>query len=140
MSEIVKKNKLTLNQRRCAEILATNDIHKMTVQQIADEIGVDPRTIYRWKKDPEFVAYQNAIAEQAMEDFLTETYSKLKTLLREGKSEKTQLEAIKLVLQNRGKLKDTHEHTVSVANNETQEERERRIIEMERELLEGNND
>jgi AcrR family transcriptional regulator len=135
MSEIVKKNKLTLSQRRVAEILATNDIHKMTVQEIADEVGVDPRTIYRWKKDPEFIKYQNAIADTAMEDFLTEAYTKLKTLLREGKTEKTQLEALKLVLQNRGKLKDTHDINVSTTQQETQEERERRIIEMENELL-----
>jgi AcrR family transcriptional regulator len=136
MSHLPSKNKLTLNQRRCAEILATNDLHNMTVAQIADEIGVDPRTIYRWKKDPEFVAYQNAIAEQAMEDFLAETYSKLKQLLREGKSEKTQLEAIKLVLQNRGKLKDSHEHTHTVKETKSLDELEREVIDMENELLE----
>ncbi|UKL30063.1 TetR family transcriptional regulator [Bacillus phage PK2] len=135
MSQYPSKNKLTLNQRRCAEILATNDLHNMTVKEIADEIGVDPRTIYRWKKDPEFVAYQNSIAEQAMEDFLTETYNKLKQLLREGKSEKTQLEAIKLVLQNRGKLKDSHEHTHTVKETKSLDELEREVIEMENELL-----
>jgi AcrR family transcriptional regulator len=136
MSYLPSNNKLTLSQRRCAEILATNDLHKMTLAQVAEEVGVSERTIYRWKQDPDFIAYQNSIAEQAMEDFLAETYSTLKKLLREGKSEKTQLEAIKLVLQNRGKLKDTHEHTHEVKQTETQEERERRIIEMERELLE----
>ncbi|MEH7116891.1 phBC6A51 family helix-turn-helix protein [Neobacillus vireti] len=136
MSQLPRKNPLTLSQRRCAEILATNDVHKMTIAQIANEIGVDPRTIYRWKKDPEFIAYQNSIAEQAMEDFLAETYTTLKQLLREGRSEKTKLEAIKLVLQNRGKLVDKQEHVHEMKQTETQEERERRIIEMEKRLLE----
>ncbi|MFX3623095.1 MAG: phBC6A51 family helix-turn-helix protein [Ectobacillus sp.] len=136
MSRSPRKNPLTLSQRRCAEILATNDIHKMTITQMADEIGVDPRTIYRWKKDPEFIAYQNSVAEQAMEDFLAETYTTLKQLLREGRSEKTKLEAIKLVLQNRGKLVEKQEHSVEVKQQQTLEELEREVIEMENELLE----
>lgn len=138
MSRLPSRNKLTVSQRRAAEILATNDVHRLTTAQIAEEVGVTERTVYRWKQDPEFVAYQNAIADQAMEDFLNEAYLKLKELLRAGKSEKVQLEAIKLVLQNRGKLKDTHEHKHEHKAVESQEERERKIIEMENELLEDN--
>ena len=136
MSDITKKNQLNGSQREVAELFATNDIHQLTIAQIADRAGVSERTIYRWKQDREFIRYQNAIAEVAMEDALTEAYSRVKSLLRDGKSEKTQLEAIKIVLQNRGKLKDTHEHTHEVKNTETQEQRERRIIDMENELLE----
>ncbi|MGG3561667.1 phBC6A51 family helix-turn-helix protein [Neobacillus rhizosphaerae] len=136
MSQLPRKNPLTLSQRRCAEILATNDIHKMTIAQIASEIGVDPRTIYRWKKDPEFIAYQNSIAEQAMEDFLSEAYNMLKQLLREGRSEKTKLEAIKLVLQNRGKLTEKQEHVHEIKQQQTLEDLEREVIDMENELLE----
>lgn len=135
MSGLTPRNKLTLSQRRVAEILATNDLHNMTIAQIADEVGVTERTVYRWKQDPSFIAYQNAIADQAMEDFLNEAYLKLKQLLREGKSEKTQLEAIKLVLQNRGKLKDTHEHNVQVKETKSLDELEREVIDMENELL-----
>jgi AcrR family transcriptional regulator len=136
MSHLPKKNKLTASQRQCAEIFATNDIHKMTIEQIADEIGVTSRTIYRWKQDRDFIEYQNSIADTAMEDFLNEAYTKLKQLLREGKSEKTQLEALKLVLQNRGKLKDSHEHTHTVKEQKSLDELEREVLDMENELLE----
>jgi AcrR family transcriptional regulator len=136
MSRLPSKNKLTASQRQCAEILATNDIHGMTLQEIADEVGVSLRTIYRWKNDREFIAYQNSIADTAMEDFLTEAYTKLKHLLREGKSEKTQLEALKLVLQNRGKLKDSHEHTHTMKEQKSLDELEREVLDMENELLE----
>lgn len=130
------KNQLTENQRRCAEILATNDVHKMTTEDIAEQLGVSTRTIYRWKRDPEFIRYKNQISDTVMEDFLSDAYVQLRALLTEGKSEKTKLEAIKLVLQNRGKLKDSSDGvTINVGTNETQEERERRIIEMERFLL-----
>ena len=129
------KNKLTVSQREVAEIFATNDIHKMTVEEIADHVGVHKRTIYRWKNDPVFVSYMNDLAEADMEATITEAYTTLKKLLREGKSEKTQLEALKLIMQNRGILKDNTEVNVQINNNESHEERERKIIEMERELL-----
>jgi predicted transcriptional regulator len=135
-------NKLTGSQRQCAEILATNDIDKKTIAEIAEEVGVTPRTIYRWKQDPVFIAYQNSIAERVMDDFLSETYAQLRTLLRSGRSERTKLEAIRMVLQNRGKLNEGSNVNVQVNNNsnESQEERERRIIEMEQELLNDDNE
>lgn len=137
MSGLVPKNQLTENQRRCAEILATNEINKYTIPEIAEMLGVSERTVYRWKRDPAFIRYKNQISEEVMEDFLSDAYVQLRALLTEGKSEKTKLEAIKLILQNRGKLKDNGSGvTINVNQNETQEERERRIIEMERELLE----
>lgn len=136
MSYLPSKNSLTDSQRRCAEIFATNDFTKKTIVQIAEEIGVSERTIYRWKQDPDFIAYQNHIAERAMDDFIVETYAQLRRLLREGKSEKTQLEAIKLVLQNRGKLKDAHEHTHEIKQGNTLEDLEKEVFEMERDLLE----
>ena len=135
MSYLPSRNKLTDTQKRVAEILATNDIHKMTIEEIADHENISPRTIYRWKRNPDFVAYKNAIAEEAMEDFLAEAYEKLKEILRDGKSEKIQLDAIKLVLQNRGKLKETQDITVGVKQVESQEEREQRIKELEDELF-----
>ena len=136
MSRSTGKNQLTLSQRRAAEYFATNDLHNMTVQQIADEVGVDKRTVYRWKKDPAFVAYQNEVADQAMEDFVTEAYNKLKQLLREGKSEKTQLEAIKVVLQARGKLKQEQVHQIEVKQTQSLDDLEKEVLEMEKDLLE----
>jgi AcrR family transcriptional regulator len=136
MSHLPSRNKLTGSQRLAAELFATVDIHKKTIKEIADEVGVNERTLYRWKKDREFIAYQNSIAETAMEDVLSEAYAKLKTLLREGKSEKTQLEALKLILQNRGKLVDKQEHTHEVKQTKTLEELEREVIDMENDLLE----
>lgn len=135
MSHLPSKNQLTLSQRECAKIFATNDVHKMTIEQIADHIGVTTRTLYRWKQDRTFIQYQNEIAETAMEDVLTEAYAKLKTLLREGKSEKTQLEALKLILQNRGKLVDKTEHTHGMKETKSLEDMEKEILEMEHELL-----
>ncbi|PHF35398.1 hypothetical protein COF85_21960 [Bacillus toyonensis] len=70
-----------------------------------------------------------------MEDAISEAYSTLKKLLRDGKSEKTQLEAIKLILTNRGKLKDKTEHTHEIKTTTSLDDLEREIIDMENELL-----
>ena len=135
MSRKKLKHELTPSQREVAQIIATNDVHKLTVDQISERVGVSRRTIYRWKQDRAFIEYQNECAENAMEDMVAEAYATLRKLLREGTSEKTQLEAIKLLLQNRGKLKEQPEITVNVNEYRDPQERERKIIEMERELL-----
>jgi AcrR family transcriptional regulator len=135
VSELMKRNKLTGSQRHAAELFATIDVHKKTNAEIAEECGVSERTVYRWKQDPEFIAFQNAIAEHYMEDVISEAYARLKTLLRDGKSEKTQLEALKLILQNRGKLKESHEHKHEVKQAKSLDELEAEVFEMEQELL-----
>lgn len=136
MSRLVPQNQLTASQREVAKILATNDIHKMTLAQIAEQVGVSERTLYRWKQDPVFIRFQNEVAEIAMEEALAEAYAKLRSLLREGKTEKTQLEAIKLVLQTQGKLKDKQEHTHEIKQQTSLQDLEKEILDMEKDLLE----
>ncbi|MTV50999.1 hypothetical protein GJ688_18960 [Heliobacillus mobilis] len=104
MAKKTLKYALTEPQRRAAEILATNDVHKMTLLQIGLEVGVSERTICRWKQDPEFIEYQNEVAELTMRDFLTEAYNSLKSIARGSQSEKNKLKAIELVMKNQGRL------------------------------------
>ncbi|MBC9785952.1 helix-turn-helix domain-containing protein, partial [Heliobacterium chlorum] len=104
MSEQSKKYALNGSQRLAAEILASNDVHKMTLAQIAEEAGISERTLYRWKQDPDFIAYQNEVAELAMKDFLAEAYNSLKSIARGSQSEKNKLKAIELVMKNQGRL------------------------------------
>lgn len=46
------------------ELLARADYEGMTQQQIADEVGVDVRTLRRWKNDQRF---KNAVGRKSME-------------------------------------------------------------------------
>lgn len=52
MSENVRL-KWTKKLRRAAQLLASG---KMPETQIAEELGVNPRTLYRWRQHPEFAA------------------------------------------------------------------------------------
>jgi AcrR family transcriptional regulator len=123
------KNSLTAPQKRCAEILATNDIHQLTIEEIAQELNVSPRTIYRWKQDPVFTAYQNEIAERVMDDFLTETYGMLRKIVRTGN-----VKAIELVLKNRGRLTDVQKAEVKIEDTRSNDAKRAEIEELKRML------
>lgn len=56
MSENVSGSTLSANQIQAAQMLADGSF---TVAEIAEQIGVKDRTIYRWQKDPEFQATLN---------------------------------------------------------------------------------
>lgn len=126
--------RLTAAQRKAAELFATNDIHRYRIEDIAKEIGVSERTIYRWKMDEDFIAYQNEIAEKAMEDFLAETYSVLKGIVRSGRSDHAKLKGVELVLKNRGKLQDIQKVEATVEDKRSNEAIEAEIEQLRREL------
>lgn len=117
---MAEKPALSAAQMRAAEIFAFNDMYQMTVADVAREVGVSERTVYRWKQDPEFIAFQNELAEKIMDDFISEAYWRVRSLARNG-NEKTQLKALELALKNRGKLRDVEEKTVEVRDERTNE-------------------
>ncbi|KAB2950796.1 hypothetical protein F9B85_13930 [Heliorestis acidaminivorans] len=102
-------------------MLATNDIHKKTMQQIANEVGIDIRTIYRWKQDPDFIEYQNDIAEKVMTSFLAETYNILRNIVRGSDSERNKLRAIELVLKNQGRMTDVQKVEAKIEDDRSNE-------------------
>ncbi|MED4840414.1 phBC6A51 family helix-turn-helix protein [Weizmannia sp. CD-2023] len=139
MNEVSHKKStksLTLNQIDCAKILAANDIHQLTMKEIADMLGVSERTIYRWKQDPAFIAYQNEQADQLMEDFIAEAYVELRKIVRSSQSEKSKLKAIEMVLSNRGKLKQTQEVTHKVEHEFDLEKERKEVLEMDVDSIE----
>lgn len=125
---------LSAAQRQAAEILATNDIHKLTIAEIATLCKVNERTIYRWKHDPVFVAYQNKISEQVMEDFIAEAYNELRKLVRAGRSDNARLKAIELTLKNRGKLRDIQENKVEIKDDRSDQAIQSEIEQLKEQL------
>jgi transposase-like protein len=131
MSNLPSKTSLNANQRLTAELFATRDTHGKTIEEIAQEVGVSTRTIYRWKQDPNFIKYQNEVSDKIMEDFLTEVYTELRGIVRSSQSEKSKLKAIELVLSNRGKLKNTQEITHKVEEVFDPEKERKEIIDID---------
>ncbi|MBC9785092.1 helix-turn-helix domain-containing protein [Heliobacterium chlorum] len=121
-------------QAKAAELFVGNELDgRLTIAEIAEQVGVSARTIYRWKQDPEFLAYQNYLADMVMEDFLTEAYVRLRGLVR-ADNEKTQLKALELLLKNRGKLTDVKEISATVEDTRNNESLADEIAELKRML------
>ncbi|MEC3420536.1 phBC6A51 family helix-turn-helix protein [Bacillus cereus] len=115
------KRGLSLQQKKVINELVMQDVTKKTLAEIAEEQGINERTIYRWKNDVEFVEELNKQNDLSLQAFTYEATNQLKRLVRHGNSEQAVINAIKLVMQSQGKLKETEGVQVSVNNNIAQE-------------------
>ncbi|MTI85316.1 MAG: TetR family transcriptional regulator [Firmicutes bacterium] len=131
---------LTASQKQAAELFAINDVNNYSVEDIAKKVGVSKRTVYRWKKNEEFIAFTNIVAERAMEGFLSEAYSTLKAIIRSGKSDSSKLKGIELVLKNRGLLTDVQRVEATIQDNRSDEAIDQEIEELERLLADMDSD
>lgn len=121
MSQYSMKRGLSLQQKKVINELVMQDVTKKTIAEIAEEQGINERTIYRWKNDVEFVEELNKQNDLSLQAFTYEATNQLKRLVRHGNSEQAVINAIKLVMQSQGKLKETEGVQVSVNNNIAQE-------------------
>lgn len=129
-----RKYELTAIQMRCAEILATNDIEQKTMAQIAEELGISERVIYNWKRDEDFIAYKNDIAERIMDEFIDDAYKELRRIGTKGKQEGTRVKALEVVLKTRGKLTDVHKVEQTIKDERTNESIEAEIERLNKQL------
>lgn len=116
-----RKYVLSAQQMKAAELFAMQDVNHMKVEEIAQEVGVSRITLWKWRQEPEFIAYKNDLAERRMEDFLDEAYKLLRGMATDGQSEKTRLKAVELVLKNRGKLTDVQKVEQTVKDERSSE-------------------
>ncbi|PEM65317.1 hypothetical protein CN613_25575 [Bacillus pseudomycoides] len=121
MSQNSMKRGLSVLQKKVVQELVMQDVTKKTIAEIAEEYGINERTIYRWKNDIEFVEELNKQNDLSLQAFTYEATNKLKGLVRHGNSEQAVINAIKLVLQSQGKLKEQEGVNVNVSHNVIQD-------------------
>lgn len=112
-NELFGKSGLSASQKKCAELIVMKDINKMNMNDIAEEIGVNRSTIFRWKQNKEFNDYMNSLADEFQRSFLADAFGELRKIMAYGKPHE-RLKAIELVLKNQGKLKENTEVTATV--------------------------
>lgn len=89
---------LTKKQKLAIELLTSG--RGMSYKEIAEEVGVNPKTLWCWRNEPEFVTFQEELKRvndarwEATVDAAREAAVKL---CQEGKSD-----FVKFVLQNAG--------------------------------------
>lgn len=110
-----RKKQLEPNQIKAIGYLVSKDVNGLTNAEIAEKVGVNPATIYRWRRDPVFNDELIKQAEEMQRTFLADTYNSLRYIIASPQvKDGTKLKAIELMLKNQGRLKDVQEQTVTV--------------------------
>lgn len=122
-------------QIKAAQIMATME-EKITVEEIANMVGVDKRTIYRWKKDKKWAEMFNELCRQDMDEFLAEANKHLKKSIRSNS-----VKGLELYYKMQGMLIDRKEVTkdmsleITTIEGKTNDQLRKEAIEMEKKLL-----
>lgn len=110
----MKKSKKVLKpeQYKAIALMIYKDVNGLTNEQIAKEVGVNPSTLYDWKKREDFNNELLRQSEEVQRSFLADTYTQLRMIINSNKvNAGNKLKAIELVLKNQGRLKDVQEVT-----------------------------
>lgn len=111
---MIKKSKKVLKpeQYKAIALMIYKDVNGLTNEQIAKEVGVNPSTLYDWKKREDFNTELIKQSEEVQRSFLSDTYTQLRMIINSNKvNAGNKLKAIELVLKNQGRLKDVQEVT-----------------------------
>lgn len=120
------ESKLRTGQKLAGYLLASNEFlpkgERKSNAEIAEQVGVDPQTIWRWKhKDPNFIAYMNSLSSDIMDSYLPLVYSKLIGIINQGNAK-----GIEMFLKRAGDLDSKQEVIVRDGGNEDQSVEERK--------------
>ncbi|MCY7797734.1 phBC6A51 family helix-turn-helix protein [Bacillus spizizenii] len=110
-----KRKVLKPEQYKAIALMVYKDVNGLTNEMIAKEVGVNPSTLYEWKKGQAFNDELIRQSEEVQRSFLADTYTQLRMIINNPKAkEGTKIKAIELVLKNQGRLKEVQEVTQSV--------------------------
>lgn len=69
-------------QKKCAEIMVCEP--SLSIEKVAEQIGVDPSTIYRWKRDSEFTDYISELCRERFKELEKEAVNQLGKAVKAG--------------------------------------------------------
>jgi len=109
-----RRTVLKPEQYKAIALMIYKDVNGLTNEAIAKEVGVNPSTIYEWKKNDAFNSELIRQSEEVQRSFLSDTYTQLRMIINNSNVQVgNKLKAIELVLKNQGRLKDVQETTVT---------------------------
>lgn len=109
---------LTKQQLDCIKELIQKDITGKTNEEIAEEIGINIATLYRWRRNKLFNDKLTELAEELQRSYLSDTYCQLRGIINNPKTTTNhKIKAIELMLKNQGRLKDSSSVSAEVTVN-----------------------
>ena len=85
----------------------------MNYGELAKELNVSERTIYNWRKDPEFQQMKEKIVRESFSDMATKALKSLYNLSQNAKSEQVRFQSAADLLDRAG-FKPTDKHDVDM--------------------------
>ena len=110
------REELTMTQIKAIGELVMKDITGKTNEMIAEELGINLATLYRWKKNKMFNDRLVEEAEELQRSYLSDTYCQLRAIISNPKTAPAhKIKAIELMLKNQGRLKDVQETKADIS-------------------------
>lgn len=111
---MAKRKALKPEQYRAIALMIYKDVNGLTNEQIAQEVGVNPSTIYEWKKKDYFNDELIRQSEQVQRSFLSDAYTQIRMIVNNDKvSTGNKLKALEMILKNQGRLKEVTEQHIT---------------------------
>jgi hypothetical protein len=101
--------KLTMQQRKAALLLVQRELdnpvveQQLTIEDIAVQVGISERQMYRWKRDPVFIEYMNMLADDFLSGYRSGVYKQMLKLIF---ASQPSVKAMDLYLKRFGLLTD----------------------------------
>ncbi len=109
------REELTSKQIQCISELVMKDVTGKTNEEIAESLGINLGTLYRWRKNKMFNERLSQEAEELQRSYLADTYVELRKIINSSKSSPAhKIKAIEIMLKNQGRLKEVQETKVDV--------------------------
>lgn len=110
------KPKLTQQQLEAIDLLVTKNYDaRMTMQKIAEKVGVSRKTLFNWRKIPEFNDEYLKVAMEVNRSSMPIALAWMSRTIESPKAkDSTKLKIAELLMKQQGELKDVQESTVSV--------------------------
>lgn len=129
--------KLTAQQRKACLYLVDKDLNPdaefKTELEIAEAIGVDRTTLYRWRKqNPDFIAYKNLLADDMLAEERSMVYAQL---IRMIQGSQPSIKAMDLYFKRFGLLSEKlNIETTETSSELSEEARSNRVEELRKRL------
>jgi AcrR family transcriptional regulator len=132
MAKNVDYSKFSSEQLAAARLL-TDPETRMTNAEIAKEVGISERTLYRWREKEDYAELLETLSDRIMKTFISEVDKAVMKSVKSGS-----VKAMELAYKRSGKLVDKREVTSDVdvtvngVGDKTNEELMAELAEMEK--------
>lgn len=108
MAKNIEYSKFSSEQLAAARLITDPEV-RLTNAQIAEEVGISERTLYRWREKEEYADLLESLSDRIMKTFISDVDKAVMKGVKQGS-----VKAMELAYKRSGKLVDKKEVTSDV--------------------------